>query len=143
MNLLIEQHDADGVRAAYVRAAALGTPDAPYALVQLAEPETPAYPPGLPHEFDPANMMRTGIHVLEHGLLSLPEPLTREMAVPVAYWKAAAVRGRAGPDVLEPRAQRTRAYGRDGRLLARRGRQLETAGVFLGFQLLTRPCPQS
>ena len=59
MNLLIEQHDADGVRAAYVRAAALGTPDAPYALVQLAEPETPAYPPGLPHEFDPANMMRT------------------------------------------------------------------------------------
>ena len=35
VNLLVEQHDADGVREAYVRAAALGTPDAPYALVQL------------------------------------------------------------------------------------------------------------
>ncbi|HEY0937034.1 MAG TPA: hypothetical protein VGD91_25270 [Trebonia sp.] len=35
VNLLIEQHDADWMRAAYLRAAELGTPDAPSALVQL------------------------------------------------------------------------------------------------------------
>ena len=33
-------------------------------------------------------MVRTGTHMLEHGLLPLPEVLTRDMSVPVAYWKA-------------------------------------------------------
>lgn len=52
------------------------------------EPEALPYPPGLPAEFDPVNMVRTGTHMLEHGLLPLPEVLTRDMSVPVAYWKA-------------------------------------------------------
>jgi hypothetical protein len=130
VNLLVEQHDADAVRAAYVRAATLGTPDAPYALVQLGgmlddlgdadgaraawqqaidagcedpdgvrdlmdpppgpepEPETPAYPPGLPPEFNPANVIPAGISVLEHGLPPLPDSLTYDMAVPIASWEA-------------------------------------------------------
>jgi hypothetical protein len=41
-------------------------------------------PPG----FDPQNMARTGIAVLENGLPSLPEPLTHRMAIPMAYWAA-------------------------------------------------------
>ena len=52
------------------------------------EPEALPYPPGLPAEFDPVNVVRTGTHMLEHGLLPLPEVLTRDMSVPVAYWKA-------------------------------------------------------
>ena len=52
------------------------------------EPEARPYPPGLPPQFNPANMIRTGIDVLEHGLPPLPEVLTYDMAIPVAYWKA-------------------------------------------------------
>jgi hypothetical protein len=33
-------------------------------------------------------MMHTDIEVLEHGLLALPDTLTYQMAIPVAYWKA-------------------------------------------------------
>ena len=47
-----------------------------------------AYPPGLPPQFDPGNMLRAGADVLEHGLPPLPEVLTYEMAIPVAYWIA-------------------------------------------------------
>jgi len=48
-----------------------------------------AYPDHLPPQFNPANMLRTGIEVLEYGLPALPETLTYQMAIPVAYWKAA------------------------------------------------------
>jgi tetratricopeptide (TPR) repeat protein len=91
--MLDDLGDADGARAAWQQAIDAGCedPDGVRELMDPSadpEPETLPYPPGLPPEFDPANMMRTGIHVLEHGLLPLPEPLTREMAVPVAYWEA-------------------------------------------------------
>jgi tetratricopeptide (TPR) repeat protein len=130
VNLLEQQEDADGLRAAYLNGAALGNPDALYALVRLSgllenqgdvdgahaawqqaidagyedpdylreqmspapepepEPEARAYPPGLPPEFNPANVIRTGIDVLDHGLPPLPEVLTYDMAIPVAYWTA-------------------------------------------------------
>jgi hypothetical protein len=48
----------------------------------------PPYPPGLPAEFDPRNLVRAGLDVLEHGLPPLPDVLAYEMAIPVAYWKA-------------------------------------------------------
>ena len=128
VNLLTHQEDADGLRAAYLNGAALGNPEALYALLQLGqlleaqgdvegahaawhqaigagcedpgywrerisraperEPEAEAYPPGLPPEFNPRNMVRTGIDVLEYGLPPLPEVLRYEMAIPVAYWRA-------------------------------------------------------
>jgi hypothetical protein len=52
------------------------------------EPAARPYPPGLPPQFNPANMIGTGIAVLEHGLPPLPEVLTYDMAIPVAYWTA-------------------------------------------------------
>jgi tetratricopeptide (TPR) repeat protein len=52
------------------------------------EPAPEAYPAGLPPEFDPKNMVRTGLDVLDHGLPALPETLTRQMAIPIAYWTA-------------------------------------------------------
>ena len=45
-------------------------------------------PTDLPEQFDPGRMRETGIAVLEHGLPALPEALTYQMSVPVAYWKA-------------------------------------------------------
>jgi tetratricopeptide (TPR) repeat protein len=129
VNMLDSQEDVEGLRAAYVTGAALGNPEALYALTQLGQrleaqgdvdgayaaweqaieagcedagywrermsprAEEPAaaapYPPELPSEFNPANMMRTGAGVLEHGLPPLPDVLRYEMAVPVAYWKGA------------------------------------------------------
>lgn len=44
---------------------------------------------GLPPEFDPRNQRRTGIEVLDHGLPALPDVLTYQMSLPVAFWKAA------------------------------------------------------
>ena len=41
----------------------------------------------LPH-LDPRNQARTGIEVLDQGLPALPDVLTHQMSVPVAYWKA-------------------------------------------------------
>src|SRR5215471_13872420 len=43
---------------------------------------------GLPPHLDPRQRKRTGIEVLDHGLSALPEVLTRQMSVPVAFWKA-------------------------------------------------------
>jgi hypothetical protein len=42
----------------------------------------------LPAEFDPRNQQQTGIEVLSRGLPALPDVLTRQMSVPVAFWKA-------------------------------------------------------
>jgi tetratricopeptide (TPR) repeat protein len=88
------------------------------------EPEQDAYPPGLPARFDPRNVLRTGIDVLEHGLPALPETLAYQMAIPVAYWTTSQcavvlvlrflsggrVRGRADPIAM----QVTYARGEDG-----------------------------
>jgi hypothetical protein len=81
------------------------------------------YPPGLPPELNPANMARTGIDVLEHGLLPLPEILRHEMAIPVAYWIAEQCAvvlvlqfRRHGHDEPEPMAMEVSySRGEDGR----------------------------
>jgi tetratricopeptide (TPR) repeat protein len=162
-NQLEQQEDGDGLRAAYLNGAALGTPDAPYALVRLGalleaqgdvlgaheawqqaidagcrdaddlreamspapprEPETRIYPPGLPPEFNPRNMVRAGLGVLEHGLPQLPDVLTHEMALPMAYWVAEQCAvvlvlqfSRHGHDEPEPIAMTvTYSRGEDGR----------------------------
>jgi tetratricopeptide (TPR) repeat protein len=162
-NLLEQQQDADGLRAAYLNGAALGNPDAPYALDRLGalletqgdvpgaheawqqaidagcrdaddlrermspapprEPATRVYPAGLPPEFNPRNMLRAGLDVLEHGLPLLPDVLTHEMALPMAYWTAGQCAvvlvlqfSRHGHDEPEPIAM-TVIYsrGKDGR----------------------------
>ena len=91
--LLEAQGDADGAHAAWQQAIDAGCEDPGYWRERMSpapgpEPETEAYPPGLPPELNPGNMVRTGIDVLEHGLLPLPEILRHEMAIPVAYWIA-------------------------------------------------------
>jgi len=52
------------------------------------EPEGDTYPDDLPPQFDPANMIRAGLDVLDHGLPGLPGTLSYKMAIPVACWKA-------------------------------------------------------
>jgi len=42
----------------------------------------------LPPEFDPDRIGWTGIEVLDNGLPALPDVLTYQMSIPVAYWKA-------------------------------------------------------
>jgi hypothetical protein len=44
---------------------------------------------GLPPHLDPIHQKRTGIEVLDHGLPALPDVLSYQMSVPVAFWKAA------------------------------------------------------
>jgi hypothetical protein len=91
--LLEAQGDVDGAHEAWQQAIDAGCEDPGYWRERMSpapgpEPEAEVYPPGLPPEFDPGNMVRTGIDVLEHGLLPLPEVLRYEMAIPVAYWIA-------------------------------------------------------
>src|SRR5579863_6425141 len=79
------------------------------------------YPDSLPPEFNPRFMVRAGLEVLEHGLPALPETLTCQMAIPMAYWTASqcavvlvhhyARHGRAKP---EPIAYQI-GYSRAGR----------------------------
>ena len=91
--LLEAQGDVDGAHEAWQQAIDAGCEDPGYWRARMfpapeREPEAAVYPPGLPPEFNPGNLVRTGIDVLEHGLLPLPEVLRYEMAIPVAYWKA-------------------------------------------------------
>lgn len=44
---------------------------------------------GLPPHLDPRNRKRTGIEVLDQGLPALPDVLTYQMSLPMAFWKAA------------------------------------------------------
>ncbi len=91
---LLESHgDIEGAHAAWRQAIDAGCEDAGYWRERMSPapeepPEAAPYPPDLPPEFNPGNLVRTGIDVLEHGLLPLPDVLTYEMAIPVAYWKA-------------------------------------------------------
>lgn len=44
---------------------------------------------GLPPHLDPMHQKRTGIEVLDHGLPALPDVLSYQMSVPLAFWKGA------------------------------------------------------
>jgi hypothetical protein len=130
VNLLREDDDIDGLRAAYQAGAEQQNPDALYALDALGQhlehrgdiqaahaawqqaidagyehagelrerispPPEPARQPldeidqmPPPPEFDPRNMTRAGIAVLQRGLPALPQTLTHQMAIPLAYWTA-------------------------------------------------------
>ncbi len=91
--LLESRGDLDGAHAAWRQAIEAGCADAGYWRERISPaagepPEAAPYPPGLPPEFNPANLVRNGLDVLEHGLPPLPDVLTYDMAIPVAYWKA-------------------------------------------------------
>lgn len=88
--VLEQRGDEEGARAAYQ-----GAIDAGYYFADsLIEKLSPSPRPGtdeldaLPPQVDPRNMMRTGIHVLDHGLPELPPVLSYLMVIPVAYWTA-------------------------------------------------------
>ena len=82
--------DTGGWRDAWQQAIDTGYEDADDLLEELSPPahDEDDEPADVPPGFDPQNMARTGIAVLENGLPSLPEPLTHRMAVPMAYWTA-------------------------------------------------------
>jgi hypothetical protein len=42
----------------------------------------------LPPHLDPRHTKETGLQVLDHGLPELPDVLTHQMSVPLAFWKA-------------------------------------------------------
>jgi tetratricopeptide (TPR) repeat protein len=90
--LLEARGDVDGAHAAWRQAIEAGCDQPGYWRERMSpsprKHQAPSYPPGLPTEFDPRNMVRAGLDVLEHGLLPLPDVLAHEMAIPVAYWKA-------------------------------------------------------
>ena len=91
--MLEERGDAAGARAAYQQAI-----DADWAFAddlrdKLAPPpeddsEDESLPADLPPQFHPDNLTRTGLDVIDHGLPPLPEELSYQMAIPVAYWVA-------------------------------------------------------
>jgi tetratricopeptide (TPR) repeat protein len=92
----LEHHgDTEGAHAAWQRAIDAGyefADDLRERISPSPEPEDePDDEDGLadvPPEFDPRNLVRIGIDVLEHGLPALPETLSYRMAIPVAYWEA-------------------------------------------------------
>jgi tetratricopeptide (TPR) repeat protein len=94
-NLLNQRGDTERWRAAWQQAIEVGYTAAddlrevlspsPEDQDDFADDDEPA---GLPAEFDPGNMARTGARVLEHGLPPLPEVLDHRMAIPVAHWTA-------------------------------------------------------
>jgi tetratricopeptide (TPR) repeat protein len=105
--VLRDRGDLDGWREAWQHAIDTGFEDADDLLDELSPPVEDMEddePAEVPAEFDPRNMARTGIAVLENGLPPLPEELTHRMAVPMAYWTA-----REGAAVLFLR------FGRDRR----------------------------
>jgi tetratricopeptide (TPR) repeat protein len=86
--LLEERGDADGARAAFQQAIDDGLHGADW-LIEKMHPSpkpTAAELDALPSLFDPRNMVRTGMEVLDHGLPELPEQLNYLMVIPVAYW---------------------------------------------------------
>lgn len=90
--LLHDRGDVEGAHAVWQEATDAGYEHAEDLREQMM-PESEkrrqreAYPPGLPPELNPASILRTGIEVLAHGLPALPDTLTYQMALPVAYWK--------------------------------------------------------
>ena len=91
--VLRDRGELDGWRAAWQHAIDAGFEDADDLRDELsppAEDQDAGEPAEVPALFDPRNMARTGIAVLEHGLPALPGELTHRMAVPMAYWTARA-----------------------------------------------------
>ena len=94
--ILSQRGDDEGARAVLQEAVAAGDEMAQEVLADIARKNEPrrvprlggSEPTDLPEQFDPGRMRETGIAVLEHGLPALPEALTYQMSVPVAYWKA-------------------------------------------------------
>jgi tetratricopeptide (TPR) repeat protein len=86
--LLDERGEADGARLAYQQA----IDDGYYWADDLIEKLHPSPKPttaeldALPSQFDPRNIVRTGLEVLSYGLPQLPDRLSYLMAIPVAYW---------------------------------------------------------
>lgn len=90
-NVLKDHGDLDGWRDAWQQAIDAGYEHAKDLLEELSPPaqdEDDDEPAGVPAEFDPRNLSRIGIAVLENGLPQLPGVLTHRMAVPMAYWTA-------------------------------------------------------
>ena len=94
---LLDQHgDAEGARAAFQEAADAGDGLAQHELAAMSRKDRPERTTDeddgeladLPPEYSPRRMAATGADVLERGLPALPEVLTYQMAVPIAYWKA-------------------------------------------------------
>jgi len=89
--LFKDRGDLDGWRSAWQQAIDAGYEDADDLLEELSPPaddEQDGEPAHVPAEFDPQNMARTGIAVLDSGLPPLPQPLTHRMTIPMAYWAA-------------------------------------------------------
>ena len=88
--LLEERGDTEGARQAFQQAIDTGSDYADDLIEQLhPTPEpTAAELDSLPPQFDPRNVVRTGIAVLSHGLPDLPDPLSYLMAIPVSCWTA-------------------------------------------------------
>ena len=89
-DMLEERGDHEGSRAALQQAIDDGYayPDDLLERLHPSPRPTEAELAGLPPQFNPQNMTRTGIEVLEHGLPALPAELSYLMAIPVAYWTA-------------------------------------------------------
>jgi tetratricopeptide (TPR) repeat protein len=89
--VLRDRGDLGGWRDAWQQAVDVGYEDADGLLEELspsARDEEDDEPAGVPSDFDPRNLIRTGIAVLRDGLPPLPEVLTHRIAVPMAYWTA-------------------------------------------------------
>jgi Tetratricopeptide repeat len=92
---LNQRGDIQAAHAAWQQAIDAGYQDADELRDRISPPPEPAEEPldeidlmPPPPEFDPRNMRRTGIDVLQHGLPALPQTLTHQMAIPLAYWTA-------------------------------------------------------
>ena len=91
--MLEDRGDAEGARTAYQQAIDAGWEFADDLRDKLSPPaeddsEDEALPADLPPRFHPDNITHTGLDVLDHGLPPLPEELSYQMAIPVAYWAA-------------------------------------------------------
>jgi hypothetical protein len=86
--VLEKRGDTEGARQALQQAIDSGSDWADYLIEELhPTPEpTDAELDKLPPQFDPRNIERTGLEVLSSGLPALPEELSYQMAIPVAYW---------------------------------------------------------
>lgn len=92
---LEKRGDTQAAHATWQQAIDAGYEDADELRERISPPPEPAEEPqdqtelaDLPPHFDPRNMLRTAIEVLEHGLPALPQTMTYQMAIPMAYWTA-------------------------------------------------------
>jgi TolA-binding protein len=91
--VLEAQGDITGAHQAWQQAIDAGCEEPDYWRERISPPPPRRrlrvpYPPDLPDEFNPRNMIRTALQVLGGGLPPLPPRLTPDMAIPIAYWTA-------------------------------------------------------